>query len=168
MQRSAGFQLSRALAAGTAASLASTLVVAWRSRRETGSAWGGINAISHWIFGRRAYALDAPSPLQSSLALLIHQASSLFWGVLYAALLGNVRANRRPEALFAERTAPTATDAVAAAAIVSGLAAFTDFRLTPPRLTPGFEHRLSRGSVALVYLAVAYGLAAAGVAPSRR
>jgi hypothetical protein len=164
-QRSAGFQLSRALAAGTATSLVSTLVVAWRSRRETGSAWGGINAISHWIFGRRAYALDDPSPLHSSLALLIHQASSLFWGVLYEALLGNVRANRRPEALSAERTA---TDAVAAAAIVSALAAFTDFRLTPPRLTPGFEHRLSRGSVALVYLAVACGLAAAGVAPSRR
>jgi hypothetical protein len=166
--RSAGFQLGRALAAGTAASLASTLVVAWRSSREAGNAWGGINAISHWIFGRRAYAIDGLSAVHSSLGLLIHQASSLFWGALYEALLGNVRGNRQPEALVAERTGPTATDAVAAAAIVSALAAFTDFRLTPPRLTPGFEHRLSRGSVVLVYVAVGCALAAAGVVLAKR
>ena len=166
--KSAGFHLGRALIAGTAASLASTLVVAWRSNRETGSAWSGINAISHWLFGRRAYAIDDPSPLHSSLGLLIHQASSLFWGVLYEALLGNVRADRQPEFLVAERTGPTANDAIAAAAIVSALAAFTDFRLTPPRLTPGFEHRLSRSSVALVYLAVGCGLAATGVALAKR
>jgi len=166
--RSAGFQLGRAIVAGTAASLASTLVVAWRSSRETGSAWAGINAISHWVFGRRAYGVDDRSPLHSSLGLLIHQASSLFWGLLYDALLGNVRSNRRGETVAAERTGPTASDAIAAAAIVSALAAFTDFRLTPPRLTPGFEHRLSRGSVALVYVAVACGLAAVGVASARR
>jgi hypothetical protein len=165
---SAGFQRRRALTAGTAASVASTLVLAWRSRRETGNAWGGINAISHWIFGRRSYAVDGPSAVHSSLGLLIHQASSLFWGALYDAVLGNVRGRRQAEALFAERTGPTATDAIAAAAIVSALAAFTDFRLTPPRLTPGFEHRLSRGSVALVYLAFGCGLAAAGVALAKR
>ena len=166
--RSAGIHLRRAVAAGTAASLASTLVVAWRSKRETGSPWGGINAISHWIFGRHAYSIDEPRAAHSSLGLLIHQASSLFWGALYYALLVNVRANRPPEVLVAERTGPTAADAIAAAAIVSALAAFTDFRLTPPRLTPGFEHRLSRGSVALVYLAVGCGLAATGVALAKR
>jgi hypothetical protein len=166
--RSAGFHLGRALAAGTAASLASTLVVAWRSSRETGSPWGGINAISHWIFGRQAYGVDGPSAAYSSLGLLIHQASSLFWGVLYDGLLGNVRANRPSEVLIAERTGPTAADAIAAAAIVSALAAFTDFRLTPPRLTPGFEHRLSRGSVALVYLAFSCGLAVTGLALAKR
>jgi hypothetical protein len=166
--KSKGFKLGRALAAGTVASIASAFVVAWRSNRDTGSAWSGINAISHWIFGRHAYAVNDRSPLHSSLGLAIHETSSLFWGLLYEALLGNVRARRPPEALVAGRTGPTATDAIAAAAIVSALAAYTDFRLTPPRLTPGFEHLLSRSSVALVYVAVGFGLAATGVALARR
>jgi hypothetical protein len=165
--KSAGFQLRHALAAGTAASLASTLAVAWRSQRETGSPWGGLNAISHWVFGPSAYAVDRPSGLHSSLGLLIHQVSALVWGALYEALLGNVRARRGGDKLLAERTGPTVADAVSAAAIVSALAAFTDFRLTPPRLTPGFEHRISRGSVALVYLAFAGGLALTGIALAR-
>jgi hypothetical protein len=34
-----------------------------------------------------------------------------------------------------------------------------DFQLTPERLTPGFEHRLSHRSLAAVYGAFAVGLA---------
>ena len=163
-----GFRWGRALLAGTAASLASALVVAWRSERDTASPWAGLNAISHWLFGARAYSVDEPSPIHAGLGLAIHQASSLFWGVLYEALIGQLRGGRRADKLFIERRAPTAGDAVAAAAIVTALAAYTDLRLVPPRLSPGFEHRLSRSSVALAYLAVAGGLAATGVALAAR
>ena len=41
----------------------------------------------------------------------------------------------------------------------SAVACFVDFHLTPPRLTPGFEHRLSHRSLAAVYGAFAVGLA---------
>ena len=47
------------------------------------------------------------------------------------------------------------------AAVVTAIGAFTDLRLVPPRLSPGFEHRLSKTGVALVYLGFACGLALA-------
>jgi len=43
------------------------------------------------------------------------------------------------------------------------VAAVTDFKLVPPRLTPGFEHRLSRGSGTVTYLAFGVGLALSGL-----
>ena len=51
---------------------------------------------------------------------------------------------------------------VAGAAATSAIAAFVDFRLTPARFTPGFEHRLSRKAIAVVYSAFAVGLAMSG------
>jgi hypothetical protein len=57
-----------------------------------------------------------------------------------------------------ERTGPAA--ALAAAAATTAAACFTDYRLTPHRLQPGFEQHLSRTSLAAVYGAFALGLAA--------
>ena len=173
-----GFRWGHALLAGTAASSASALVVAWRSERETGSAWSGLNAISHWLFGARAYGVDAASVPHAVAGLAIHQASSLVWGALYELLICNLRGGRPTasaqsaampgaEAVFIERRPATSGDAAAAAAIVAALAAYTDLRLVPPPLSPGFEHRLARGSIALTYLGFACGLAAMGMALAR-
>lgn len=43
--------LGSALARGTAANLASVVALALCSKRETGSALAGINAVSHWAWG---------------------------------------------------------------------------------------------------------------------
>jgi hypothetical protein len=53
------------------------------------------------------------------------------------------------------------------AAAASAVACFTDYQLTPPRLRPGFEERLSRTSLLMVYLAFGAGLAA-GACLNRR
>ena len=57
---------------------------------------------------------------------------------MHAAAWGMQERNKRPAA------------ALAGAAAAAALACFVDFRLTPRRLTPGFEQRLSTGSLALV------------------
>jgi hypothetical protein len=164
---SRGFQLGRALLAGSVAGLASAGVVAWRSRRETGSAWAGLNAISHWLFGPRAYRVDQASAGHTVAGLAVHQASALFWGALYEALIANLRGDAGADGVFVAARPPTTADATAAAAIVTALAAYTDLRVVPPRLSPGFEHRISPGSVALTYLAFAGGLALTGIAMTK-
>ena len=56
-------------------------------------------------------------------------------------------------------TTPTVRRALAATA-ASAVACFTDYPLTPRRLHPGYEMRLSTPSLALVYGAFGLGLAA--------
>jgi hypothetical protein len=68
---------------------------------------------------------------------------SIFWAVLYEKL--------RRRALPLVVVPPAAATAVAACVV--------DTCLTPDRLTPGFEKRLSRGSLLFVYAAFAAGLA---------
>jgi hypothetical protein len=145
--------LRDAAVAGSLASLASTAVLAARGRRETGRASAPINAISHWVHGPAAYTRNEPDRRHTGLGLAIHHASSLLWGLAYVALLRRAAATRRPRLDRPWK----------AAALTTLVAAVTDFKLVPPRLTPGFEHRLSRGSVASTYLAFGVGLALSGL-----
>jgi len=48
------------------------------------------------------------------------------------------------------------------------VAALVDLRLVPERLTPGFERRLSRRSLAWTYVGFGAGLALAGLLAQRR
>jgi hypothetical protein len=169
--------LRHVLASGSAASVLSTFTLAGLGRRETPGAAAPINAISHWIHGDRAYRKDEPDLRHTGLGLAIHQASSLFWGALYEALLRlrsapgadapratTVRA--RSSAAPGTRRPPVG-ELLALAAGVTAIAAYTDLRLVPQRLSPGFEHRLRPASVGLVYLAFCGGLAL-GAVLSRR
>ena len=139
---------------GACAGLLSTLALAWRGRAETGSRVAAINAPSHLLHGREALRRNAATWRYTGTGLLVHGASSYFWAVLYRAL----RTLRRR---------PGAVDAVTDAVAVSALAAVIDLRVVPERLTPGFERRLKPGSVALVYIAFAAGLALGGLARRR-
>lgn len=105
-----------------------------------------VNAVSHWIFGRRALEQDDPSLLYTATGYLIHHAAAVFWGVLHAKAFGTRAGAKEP--------LPAAVGAVTAA----GVACFVDYQLTPKRLTPGFEHRLGRPEMANVYACFALGL----------
>lgn len=140
------------LVAGSLASLASTVALAARGRSETGRASAPINAVSHWVHGPSACARNEPDARHTALGLAIHHASALFWGFGYAALL------RRAAAAPAKANTP-----LTLAAATTLVAAVTDLKLVPERLTPGFEHRLSRGSVAATYVAFGLGLALSGL-----
>ena len=142
--------LKRAWAEGSVASLLSAAVLAACGRAETGRWTAAINAPSHWLWGRRALRTDAADLRHTLLGAMIHHASSVFWAVFY-------------EMLQSRRQRLTASSAMADAAMVSAAAALVDLRLVPERLTPGFERRLSPGSLAWVYAGFAAGLAVGGL-----
>jgi hypothetical protein len=50
---------------------------------------------------------------------------------------------------------------------VTALAAVVDLAIVPKRLTPGFEQRLTRPSITLVYAGFAVGLALGGLLARR-
>ena len=170
---SSGSFWRRTLLSGSAASLLSTALVVLRSRQETGSRYAGLNAISHWLWGPRAYRADEATWRHTAPGLAIHQASALFWGALFEMLLRLLRP-RPPRSANRSGNPPASLsslslgDVAATAAVVTAVAALTDLRLVPDRLTPGFENRLRPGSVALVYLAFGCGLLAVGAWNARR
>ncbi|MBL8288082.1 MAG: hypothetical protein JNL85_08870 [Rubrivivax sp.] len=130
---------------GGAAGLVSMAMLAWRGRLDTGKPYGAINAPSHWVWGDKALRKNEPSWRYTGLGVAIHHASAVLWGVLFERYVARAR--------------PTAAQQVRDAALATGTAAAVDFVLTPRRLRPGFERRLSLPSLVVVYAGFAAGLA---------
>jgi hypothetical protein len=145
----------RGLLSGAAASALSTVALAALGKAGTGSASAPTNAISHWIWGDKAARRDRPSMRYTATGYMIHHLSATFWAVLFERFMG----------ARLDRVAPAPT--LAAATAASAIACFVDYQLTPRRLRPGYEQRLSKPSLALVYGAFGVGLAA-GALMSRR
>ena len=57
------------------------------------------------------------------------------------------------------KSQPSWTEGLAGAGITAATAYAIDYTITPERLRPGYEHRLSRTSLAYSYVALAVGLA---------
>ncbi|MDN3921531.1 hypothetical protein [Roseateles violae] len=137
--------LDDAALSGGLASALSTLVLAWRGRRDAGSGAAPLNAPAHWLWSR-ALGQDRSSLRYTVLGMVVHHLSSVFWAFFYEKASP---AQARPDARQALRTA----------AAVTTLAAVVDLKLVPERLTPGFERRIDVSSLLLVYAAFASGLA---------
>lgn len=151
--------LARAVLAGGCASVLSAMALVAAGRRQAGSAAAPLNAVSHWWWDREALRRQEADVRHTVLGYATHHVASTFWGAALAAFL-----HWRPQAA-------TKSGVVAAGAATSALACLVDFKLTPRRLTPGFEHRLSSGALAATYIAFALGLAAgclAAPAPRHR
>ena len=152
MQNSA---LQRALVSGTASSILSTAALALMGKRETGSPYAPTNAVSHYVHGEKAAHRDGLSLRYTVPGYLIHHASATFSSFVFERFAGTVL----------DKKSPVGT--MAAAAATSALAAFTDYKITPKPLHPGYEKRLSKPSLAVVYGGFAIGLAV-GAMLSRR
>ncbi len=140
--------LRQGLIAGSLGSVASALALVLAGRREARSGAAPVNSVSHWYWGDRALHRRQTDLTHTAVGYLTHHAASVFWATAYAAASQNSTA---------VRTLPgIATGALATSAV----ACFVDYQLTPKRLTPGFEHELSRTAMAGVYAAMAVGLAA--------
>lgn len=143
-------ELGSILARGTVANIASLAALAACSKSETGSALAGINAISHWAWGDADARRDGFSWRQTVLGALTNQAASLFWAFCLERVFASRERKIRVPRLLGE------------AAATSALACAVDYTVTPKRLTPGYELRLSRPSILAVYVALAGGLALGG------
>jgi len=139
--------LRTALIAGGCASVASTVVLAWRGWHDVGSPVAPTNAVSHVLWTDEALGARVPSMRHTALGYAIHHASATAWALLFAWL----RAKRKQPETLAQSLVGAGVTAATACAI--------DYTVTPRRLRPGFEHHLSKGSMAWVYAALAVGLA---------
>ena len=144
----------RALVAGSFAGLATTATLAFLGARQGGSAAAPINATSHVLWGDEAGAADGVDVKHTLPGLLINGGAGVFW-----ALVRELISARLPQ-----RDPATA---VATGAAVAGLAYVVDYHLIPRRLTPGWELRLPRRSVALGFVALGAALAIAGLIQDR-
>jgi hypothetical protein len=140
---------------GSVASIVSTLALTLLGRRDAGRATAPINAVSHWYWDTEALRNGQPSLKYTLPGYLTHHAASIFWAVAYERGFGQA-ARRSP------------AGALGAASTVAAFAALVDFTLTPRRFTPGFEHRLTKPSLVLVYGAFALGLALTDIGGLRR
>jgi hypothetical protein len=140
---------------GVLAGTLSAAVLAWRGRRDAGSAAAPVNAVSHWIWPRAALQRDDVTARHTATGVVIHMASAAMWACIYA-----VWRARRPR--------PTPVNALTDAAVLTAVAATVDLAVVPDRLTPGFEHRLAPRSLVAVYGGFALGLALGGLLAMRR
>jgi hypothetical protein len=147
---------SDALVSGSAASLASAAALMACSRLHEGSAAGGLNGPSQWLWGE-AEAYTREATLRHTVAgYAIHHATATFWAVLHEAVFGGSRRRKPPIQHCAEAAASAAT------------AYFVDYHLTPRRLRPGFEKHVSTKGMVAVYAAFAAGLAITAIARDSR
>ena len=141
---------------GSVGSILSTAVLSARGEQENGTPYAPNNAISHWFWGERAARQDGPSMRYTAVGYAIHHASATLWAVVYEKWFGE-KADRGE-----------LVPAVAGGAAVACLACFVDYKMTPHRLQPGFEKRLSTPSLFLVYASFGAGLVMRGLAASRK
>jgi hypothetical protein len=141
---------------GSLASLASAVALVEAGQRELDAPAAPVNAISHWLWQRRSFREDGVSRRFTLTGYLIHHAASIFWATLHARAWGRRRQAAQPG------------PAIAGAAVTAAVACFVDYRLTPERLTPGFEHRLSSRALVGVYACFALGLALGSIAARTR
>jgi hypothetical protein len=133
------------LKVGALAGVATTAAVAALSRRETGSASAGLNAVSHIAWGDRAARQQDPSLKYTLTGLALNAAAVTGWALVQDMLFNRRRGLAR---------------SVAAGTATAALAYVVDYHMVPERFTPGFEKRLSGPALAAVYGVLAASLAA--------
>lgn len=140
---------------GVATSALSTVALAACGQQENGNPYGPTNAVSHWFWGDEAARHNEPSARYTLVGYGIHHAAATLWATLYERWFGRT----------AERG--DVGPALAGGAAVAALACFVDYKMTPHRLQPGYEMRLSKRSLFLVYGVFGVGLAMRGLAKAR-
>lgn len=145
-----------ALVSGSAASVASAAALMACSKLHEGSAAGGLNGPSQWLWGEaEAYTREA-TLRHTAVGYAIHHATSVFWGVMHESIFGGSR-RRKP-----------AIQHCAEAAVSAATAYVVDYHLTPRRFRPGFEKHVSPKGMLAVYAAFAAGLAITAIARDSR
>ncbi|GAC1393505.1 MAG: hypothetical protein NVS3B10_06830 [Polyangiales bacterium] len=130
------------LKTGLTLAATTTAAIMLFGKRQRGSAWSGINAISHVVDDARRFPRGF-SARESAIGLGVTTAAMLGWGLLYRGALAAVggRGGVVPAAL---------------ATLAIGL---VDYELLPARFSPGIERVLGPQAVATCYVVLGATLA---------
>jgi len=134
---------------GAVATAATTAVASLCGEIETRSVAAPLNAVSHIVWGDDAARHSELSARYTVPGLLLNGAAVTSWAILQELLFDRQQVKK------------SLTQSIAEGAVISGLAYVTDYHIVPPRLTPGFEKRLSNRSLTAVYATLAASLGAA-------
>lgn len=137
--------LMRALVTGGIAATATSALVTLFARRNDGAPAAGLNAVSHTLWGDRAYREDHASLKYTATGATVNFGACLWWAALHELLHGKKRDHRLGVSLA--RGASTAAAAY-----------LFDYHLLPRRLTPGYEGRLDRTQFWIAFAALAAAL----------
>jgi hypothetical protein len=128
--------------AGTIAAAATAGVLLGLGRAR-GAAFGLLNDAAHILVGERARIVDGANAAITTLAMLVHLASLVMWGVLFALFAATLRGWRL---------------ALAAVLFAAAILAI-DTLLLPSSLRPGFETAMTISELVLLYAIMALALA---------
>ena len=129
---------------GLALAATTTAAIMLFGKRERGSPWAAINAVTHLVDGNGRLFPRSFSPRDSTLGLALNSAAMITWGMLYEGVLAVTGARGN-----------AATAGLATAAIWT-----IDYHLLPPRFSPGIERVLGLGSMLGTYAVLGATLAA--------
>jgi hypothetical protein len=136
--------------AGAGGALAVFAALPLLARAEGRAPLQPVNATSHMLHVPRAGARREADLAHTGLGSVVNAGASLFWALPFAWWL--LRRRRTP------------TEIAAGVAGTAAVAAAVDYGLMPRRLTPGWEHAVSRGAVGATFAALALGLCAGALA----
>jgi hypothetical protein len=143
--------LTRALTAAGTATFATTVAAVLLSIKDTEHPAAALNATSHILWGDEAASHDELDLRHTLLGGVLNAGAVGLWAALQSLL---------PKPRSAWGIARNA-------ALISALAYATDYFVVPKRLTPGFEKRLTQGSLLTMYAVLAASLATASVLDPR-
>lgn len=136
---------------GIVAALSSAALIALRGHIENRNAVAPINAISHIAWDEEAFGADKLDIKHTLVGLSINDTAMITWGVIFE----SVRSLTNSRGDIAKT--------LSCGAGLSILAWLIDYKIVPPRLTPGIEAHLSQRSIALIYTGFAVALSASGL-----
>lgn len=154
MQPAVSSFLTRTLVTGTISGLSAMLAAALAGKKDSQSYVAPINATSHILFGDEAARHSEPSLKYTGTGFMLNHGAALMWSAIYGSLV-----EPKMSRWFARRPALAPLSPVLSAAAVSAGAYVTDYILIPKRFTPGWEKRVSGNSVAMIFGALALGMA---------
>lgn len=134
------------LVTGALATAATSVTMALCGKAEGMPAVAPFNAVSHILYGDRAATIDEARADTTAPGFALNAAAMGLWAGVH-------------DALFGEKSKHDLGTALLAGAATSAAAYIVDYYVVPKRLTPGFELRLSGGSMLAIYGALAVALA---------
>jgi hypothetical protein len=144
-------RLGDAALSGAIASASTAVAAAACGARDSGSGIAAVNAVSHIVWGSDAANVREADVKHTVPALLLNTGATFFWSALYEGAFGKAAEQGR------------VAKALLGAGSVAALAYVTDYHVVPKRLTPGWEERVSNGSLGIIFAVLALSFPVRGL-----